>query len=212
MDQNMRTKGRSQRTEQEKQLSDAIERAQSVEFYLNLNMLWPNIQQILLNLLEYVGMEISSKQEDKCLFDTILVDSKIKLEKAKKDGAIRLKGRDRDILVHFLREMLRSTARINHFRFSVNGKEWPSGKEKYSEWRIDHPGVLEVKSIETEGSSSKTTLRRIARQVLSDKDWMILDDDAVRLWSVDGAPIDPYEFDHEMELPENVVPFRSNLN
>jgi hypothetical protein len=208
-------KGRAPRVGQERELIKVVEQSQHGDFYWSLHLLWPNVQPILVRLSRYIGTELCLDGTGKSFLERILVSTKQDIDKAQKEGKIRQKGRDRDLLVFFLRGLLHGVAPIYKYRVSVNGQQWQFGYEGFQHWRSNNQGALDVKELKKETldeEAEKGILRRIARLILTEKDWAILDDDAERLWNSDGAAADPNEFSRDYNLPENVIPLPGRIN
>ena len=215
-----KARGRVPRVGQEKKLKEVLEKSPHGDFYWHMSLLWPNVQPILVRLSRYVGQELCLDKSGKTFLEQILCLTKKEVDQAQKQGKVRQKGRDRDLLVFFLRGVLYAVMPIYKYRISVNGLDWQFGYESFQPWRQSNPGALEVKKLKSksvDNDMEKSILRRIARLILTEKDWAILDDDAERLWSQDGIAANPDEFKFDpgyesCDLPDNVISLTGRLN
>ena len=177
-------------------MAGAFERTQTSEAYWNIHLLWPNIHPMLQRLAEYVGTEVVNPKTQTTFYDEVVAGAMRRLNAVKLSGAIRERGRDRDILVHFCRGLVRETVKIHDLRVSVGNVLWSPAGMDFPEWRAKHQGELKVVGFVSEQDrKGKETLRRVARRLLSATDWEILDTDIPRLWTRQGEPLVENEFD-----------------
>lgn len=203
--------GRKGRRGTAKSLADACAAVYMTNYFVELNILWPNVEPILFRMADYVGDELRD-EKDQLMYERILVGIHDEIEQAKKQGKIREKGRDRDILVHFLRGLLRQIALLHSAEIRVNEEVWPMAQLDFMQWREENSGELSVVWKQVEPVTTQA-LRRIAKHILSQRDWDILDGDSQRLWSEHGDPINQHEFDAEVQDQEDLSDsFQPRLN
>lgn len=180
------TQPRYKRLTQYAGLQKCMEISGTEGYYWSLSLLWPNVDSIIKRLYEYVGDEISLAAEEGPFLAWVLKQTAEDLTAIKKTGVIREDWRDRDILVFFLRSLTRNMARLYNVDVQAGGELWPCGVEYFTQWRSSHEGDLQV-SVRNEPQELTTqALRKMADKVLSTRDWKILAEDSLRLWSESG--------------------------
>jgi hypothetical protein len=173
-----------------KGLDVVYQATKTARYYWSLQVLWPNITQIMWRMWDYVGDEIRPAPEDPPLIQTILTQVKVQTSAIEESGILRSYGLDRDVLVHFLRHLLREVSRVYFIEVRASAMAWDSTQIGFNLWRQSAPGELEIKVVaefDPQGIS-ETLLHQVATHILSPLDWEILAEDEARLWSADGAP------------------------
>lgn len=172
-------------------LNMAYRRTMVSRYYWSLQVLWPNIAPIMWRVSEYVGYEIRPTSDQPLLIDTIIVEVKTQLSEIETSGSLLSNNLDRDVMVHFLRLLLRETARVHCLKVQCGDNVWDATQIGFNLWRQTFPGPIKVdqRSEFDPKATSKTMLYQIATHLMSPLDWEILGEDHQRLWSLDGAPL-----------------------
>jgi len=165
------------------------------QYYWTLNLLWPNVDDIMKRLYEFVGAEIKCSEGEQSFLSWVLNKTAADLENIKNQGRIRDSWRDRDILVFFIRSLTRNLAKLYDMDVQAGGEYWPCGVEYFTQWRAKHPGEITVTHRNHNQELTVGALRKIAGKFMSARDWKILAEDTPRLWSEDGRALpDSYDY------------------
>lgn len=175
-----------------KALEAAYQRTMATRYFWSLQVLWPNIAPIMWRMSEYVGHEIRPAPETPLLIDSIIGEIKTQLSDIEAAGTLRSCWLDRDVMVHFLRILLREVSRVHFLQVRSDDKTWDATQTGFNLWRQVSPGILkaEVKADFDSRGVSKIMMHQVATHLLSPLDWEVLGEDKPRLWSVDGVSMD----------------------
>ena len=187
----MQIKARSTRI---KDVLDSANRsAKTFRYFGGLQVLWPNVNEVLWRVTEFIGGEVLDPMTQTPLLQTVLKGIKKTVSNAEKSGKVRPWNIDRDILVYFLRGACWETASVFSFDIRAGESRWDPMEESFTHWRQNTPGDISTGVVEAQPVSEADQairLRCVADRLLSNRDWEILDTDVPRLWSVTGEETD----------------------
>lgn len=147
-----------------------------------MQVLWPNLEGVMLRLAHYVGGEIIEPGTSRKLLSQILSRVSAKFSVYEQKAAQGAHCLDREALQHYLRLVLKEASVVHRLDVRAGGDAWDPAMLGFVAWRQAAPGDLTVQDKDC-GPDETMALRQTAEHLLGPWDWQMLGQEAELLWA-----------------------------